>query len=120
MWVTFLGAAACAGREGHTRFELFIKRLKPVPGIVVDITCSVLIMVVTVVFIFYGFKGLELISFERFVILGIPYTSGYAALPVGAILIFIYYCRHLYRKITRALQIAKSENGFEKGKSGNQ
>ncbi|MFH1955231.1 MAG: TRAP transporter small permease [Pseudomonadota bacterium] len=118
MWIAFLGAALCAANEGHTRFELFAKRLKPKPRIILDILCSVLILVITVVFVIAGFQGLKGISFERFVILDITYGWGYIALPVAAVLILIYYLRHLYTKIRRARTIYQTGEWIQEEKQG--
>jgi TRAP-type C4-dicarboxylate transport system permease small subunit len=116
LWIVFLGAAVCAGQERHTKFDMFVKNLKPATGRILDIISSVLILVITGVIIYKGFLAYRLIFFERFVILGIPYSFGFMALPFSAILIFLYYCHHLYLKIKGFGMTYDTEMGIDEGK----
>lgn len=111
MWLTFLGAALCAESEAHTRFDLFIKRLKPVPTAILSLISSVLILVFSATLVYWGFQGLAPMASERFVILDIPYAAAYLSLPVGASLISIYYLRHIYMKV-RLLRAIYGRKGF--------
>lgn len=113
MWVVFLGSAVCAGQERHAKFELFVKNLKPKSQLILDVAGSLLILFITIVFIYKGFQAYKLISFERFVILDIPYASAYLALPTGMILIFIYYCHHFFVKVKQIWIIRKTDEGSE-------
>ena len=107
MWITFLGAAVCCANEIHTRFDLFMKKVKPLTNAVLHALGIVLILILSAVYVVYGIRGASRISYERFIILDVPYAVGYVALPVAAILIILFYLRNLYVQVKRVRYILK-------------
>ncbi len=107
MWITFLGAAVCCVDEIHTRFDLFFKRLRPLHQAIMHSFGILLILILIAVYIVAGISGAKLISFERFIILDIPYSVGYIALPISAGLMALFYLRNLRIQINRIRAILK-------------
>jgi TRAP-type transport system small permease protein len=105
MWVTFLGAALCAFREGHTKFELVTGKLSTKHQKNLEQICSLIMLIVCTCFGYYGFKAISLICYEVFVILDISYIFGYVSLPFSLLLMSGYVFLRLVKSISRSEKV---------------
>lgn len=101
MWITFLGAAICAFREGHTKFTILVNKLSAKRRSYVDFISSVFLLLVSICLTYFGFKAISLISYEIFVILDISYIFAYISFPVSLLMISVYL---LIRIIERSIR----------------
>jgi TRAP-type transport system small permease protein len=101
MWITFLGAAVCAFREGHTKFTILVNKLSAQRRSYVHFISSILVFSVSVCLAYFGFKAISLISYEVFVILDITYIFAYISFPVSFLMISVYLLIRLIERLMK-------------------
>lgn len=97
IWLTFLGAAVCSKRMGHSRFTIFYdrspSRLKQGMGFVIELVTLLFAGIMVV-------KGWEIVGrtqYERWIMLDLPVSYSYLAIPVSGLLILVFAVRQLAR-----------------------
>ena len=97
IWLTFLGAAVCSKRHVHSRFAVLAERaprsLRRAMAVLAEgVTLGFAILMV--------WKGLEIVQrtqYERWIILDVPVSYSYLAVPVSGGLILIYSLKAVRR-----------------------
>lgn len=95
VYIVFIGAA-WAGRQGmHLGVDYFTSKLPENAERCLKIVMDVLILIFSAVIVFAG-TGVVPVNFRQLSpALNIPMGAVYAAIPIGFLLLFIYYLNHL-------------------------
>lgn len=82
IWLTFLGAAVCARRKGHTGFAVLVAgRAAPVRRRFALLALGAIVSF-SALLIVQGWRVVERTTVEQFVMLGVPLAWAYASIPV--------------------------------------
>lgn len=95
VYVVFIGAA-WAGRESmHLGVDYFTSKLPQRLGMYLKVAMDVCILVFSAVIVYAGIQVVPINLQQLSPALNIPMGAVYAAIPIGFLLIFIYYLSHL-------------------------
>ncbi len=99
VWLTFLGAAVGVKRQAHFRLHLVVDRLPPRLRQAAAVAALLVVMGFAGVLIQQGWVFLELGSFQRTPVMGLPKTWIYVAVPIGGALMILYSLAPLRRAL---------------------
>lgn len=95
VYIVFIGAA-WAGRQGmHLGVDYFTSKLPEKTRRCLKVVMDVLILVFSAVIVFVGISVVPINFRQLSPALNIPMGAVYAAIPIGFLLLFIYYLNHL-------------------------
>jgi TRAP-type C4-dicarboxylate transport system permease small subunit len=97
IWLTFLGAAVCCHRRLHSRFGLFADRARPRLRRWLAALADLVTLAFGVVMVVKGWEIVERTRYERWIMLDLPVSYGYLAIPVSGCLILLFTAAHLVR-----------------------
>ncbi len=99
IWLTFLGAAVCSKRKVHSRFTIFYDRspfrLRRGMGILIDL----IILLFASTMLLKGWEMVGRTQYERWIMLDLPVSYSYLAVPVSGLLILVFTVTQLARRL---------------------
>ena len=107
VWMTFVGASLALKKHEHFAIEFFVEKLPPKPAQAVQRFSLALVVVFSIILIWFG--GVQVVKGWNTVtpVLEIPRSVPYAAVPFGGVLMLI-----------RSLQALFERTSSERGQGG--
>jgi TRAP-type C4-dicarboxylate transport system permease small subunit len=98
IWLTFLGAAVCCRRRLHSRFGLFADRARPRTRRRLAALADLVTLGFGAVMVVKGWEIVKRTQYERWIMLDLPVSYGYLAIPVSGCLVVLFTVAHLLRQ----------------------
>lgn len=111
IWLTFLGAAITYRERGHPTVMVLVQRFPRALQRIALLVAHVIVILVALVFVYYGLGFLSLLGGESATSLPIRMSAIYTAVPVGGVLLII----HALAAIARDIQSPRVEQVIEAG-----
>jgi C4-dicarboxylate transporter DctM subunit len=99
IWLTFLGAAVCSSRRLHSRFAMVADHAAPRWRRVMALLEEGVTIGFAGIMVWKGIEIVRRTQFERWIILDVPVSATYAAIPVSGALIVVYSLGYLGRLV---------------------
>jgi C4-dicarboxylate transporter, DctM subunit len=109
IWLTFLGAAVCSRRGLHSRFAVVFDRAPRSVQRVMGTVTEVVTLLFAGIMIIKGWDMVQRTQYERWIMLDVPVSYSYLAIPVAGVLMLGFGVGRLSRP---ARAIEKAESGF--------
>lgn len=100
IWLTFLGAAIAFKERSHPTIVVFVQRFPRNLQIGSLLCANLTVVILSLVFVYYGFVFIGLIGTETASSLPIKVAYAYLAVPVGGILFTVHAIAHGLSDIT--------------------
>jgi len=97
VWVTFLGGACAARRNAHMAITELLDKLGPRGRRVADFATQLVVAVVLLLLVRYGWVIVDASWGNQLTVLGIPMAIQYLALPVGSAIMLAFILLDLVR-----------------------
>lgn len=97
VWITFLGIAVGFREKLHIGVGVFVGMMPKKIQSICDLIAKIIIIVVSIVFIVYGYQFTVLMGNSTMAGTGFPTSVLYAAIPIGGILMLIYGIELLFK-----------------------
>lgn len=111
IWLTFLGAAITYRERGHPTVMVLVLRFPKALQRIVLVVAHVIVILVALVFVYYGLGFSSLLGGESATSLPIRMSAIYTAVPVGGVLLII----HALAAIGRDIESPQVEQVIEAG-----
>ncbi len=99
IWLTFLGAAVCARRKGHTGFAALVAgRAAPTRRRFALLALGAIVLF-SGLMIVQGWRVVERTTVEQFVMLGVPLAWAYVSIPVCGAYTIAYMLPHVWAEL---------------------
>jgi tripartite ATP-independent transporter DctM subunit len=87
IWLTFIGAAVCSRKGLHSRFTVLFDRSTGRARRAMGAVTDMVVLVFAGIMIVKGWDMVERTQYERWIMLDLPMSWSYLAIPVGGLLI---------------------------------
>jgi tripartite ATP-independent transporter DctM subunit len=109
IWLTFLGAAVCSGRGLHSRFAMVFDRSPGPLRRAMDAVSELVTLSFAGIMVVKGWDMVHRTQYERWIMLDVPVSYSYLAIPVAGVLILGLALRRLTRL---GRDVTKGEDGL--------
>ncbi|WP_366554580.1 TRAP transporter small permease [Aquibaculum sediminis] len=115
VWTTFLGAAVLYRRSGHIAIDFFVELLPPALRRTVQALNALLLLVLFLVLLVYGWNLAWANLSQTFGALDISPSTFYFAAPVSAALMLVYWIERAIEGVPRLSDTSNPGKGGEGG-----
>jgi TRAP-type C4-dicarboxylate transport system permease small subunit len=102
LWLSYLGALAALMRGRHYSFPNLVEMLPRIPGSAVKTLSDLIVLLMLLVLVWFGWQLVDRLSFQTSPALGIPVYCAYVALPMTAALMALVVCRQMINRLRGA------------------
>jgi len=99
LWLSYLGALAALMRGRHYSFPTLVEMLPRIPGAVVKAFSDLIVLLMLLALIWFGWQLVDRLSFQTSPALGLPVYYAYAALPLTAALMVLIVCGQMINRL---------------------
>jgi len=92
LWLSYLGALAALIRGRHYSVPTLVDMLPSVPRVIVKTISDLIVLLILLVLVWFGWQLVERLSFQTSLTLGVPVYYAYVALPLTAALMAVVVC----------------------------
>jgi TRAP-type transport system small permease protein len=92
LWLSYLGALAALIRGRHYSVPNLVQMLPRIPRTVVKTLSDLIVLVILLVLVWFGWQLVDRLSFQTSLTLGVPVYYAYIALPLTAALMAVVVC----------------------------
>src|SRR6185369_906204 len=99
LWLSYLGALAALLRGRHYSFPNLVEMLPRIPGVAVKTLSEIIVLLMLLVLVWFGWQLVDRLSFQTSPALGLPVYYAYVALPLTAALMALIVCGQMVNRL---------------------
>lgn len=99
LWLSYLGALAALMRGRHYSFPNLVEMLPRIPRAVVKTISELIVVLILLVLVWFGWQLVNRLSFQTSLTLGVPVYYAYVALPLTAALMAMVVCGQMINRL---------------------
>jgi TRAP-type C4-dicarboxylate transport system permease small subunit len=99
LWLSYLGALAALMRGRHYSFPNLVEMLPRFPGVAVKTLSEIIVLLMLLVLVWFGWQLVDRLSFQTSPALGLPVYYAYVALPLTAALMALVVCGQMINRL---------------------
>lgn len=99
LWLSYLGALAALMRGRHYSVPNLVEMLPRIPRTVVKTISDLIVLVILLVLVWFGWQLVDRLSFQTSLTLGVPVYYAYIALPLTAALMAVVVCVQMINRL---------------------
>jgi TRAP-type C4-dicarboxylate transport system permease small subunit len=98
LWLSYLGALAALMRGSHYSVPNLVEMLPGLPRLVVKTISDLVVVLILLVLVWFGWQLVNRLSFQTSLTLGVPVYYAYVALPLTAALMALVVCGQIVNR----------------------